>query len=278
MFDFFANIFGYVLNFIYNFVGNYGLAIIIFTILLKLVMLPMSIKQQKTMKKTTKIQAQVKVLQEKYSNDPVRLNQEMMDLYKTEKMSPFSGCLSSILQMIIIISIFFLVSRPLTFMLHVDENVIKEYATEIQEKSETRTNYQEIAIIKAKGGEDERVRINMDFLGLDLSDVPSNNYSDWKVFIIPVLYVMTSIISMKLTTNMQKAANPVQQVEDKKDEKGNEEEDTMAEMNKTMNYMMPIMSVSIALIAPLGLALYWLVNNLLMLAERLIVNKVYKED
>ncbi len=278
MFDFFANIFGYVLNFIYDFVGNYGLAIIIFTILLKLVMLPMSIKQQKTMKKTTKIQAQVKVLQEKYSNDPVRLNQEMMDLYKTENMSPFSGCLSSILQMIIIISIFFLVSRPLTFMLHVDENVIKDYATEIQEKSETRTNYQEIAIIKAKGGEDERVRINMDFLGLDLSDVPSNNYSDWKVFIIPVLYVMTSIISMKLTTNMQKAANPVQQVEDKKDEKGNEEEDTMAEMNKTMNYMMPIMSVSIALIAPLGLALYWLVNNLLMLAERLIINKVYKED
>jgi len=278
MFDFFANIFGYVLNFIYNFVGNYGLAIIIFTILLKLVMLPMSIKQQKTMKKTTKIQAQVKVLQEKYNNDPVRLNQEMMDLYKTENMSPFSGCLSSILQMIIIISIFFLVSRPLTFMLHVDENVIKDYATEIQEKSETRTNYQEIAIIKAKGGEDERVRINMDFLGLDLSDVPSNNYSDWKVFIIPALYVMTSIISMKITTNMQKAANAEQQVDNKKDEKSNEEEDTMAEMNKTMNYMMPIMSVSIALIAPLGLALYWLVNNLLMLGERLIVNKVYKED
>ena len=79
-------------------------AIIIFTILLKLVMLPFSIKQQKTMKKSAKLQAEVKVLQEKYSNDPVRLNQEMMDLYKNENMSPFSGCLSSILQMIIIIS------------------------------------------------------------------------------------------------------------------------------------------------------------------------------
>ena len=91
MFDFFANIFGYILNFIYNFVGNYGLALIIFTVLLKLAMLPMSIKQQKTMKKNTKIQAEVKVLQDKYQNDPVRLNQEMMDLYKSENMSPFSG-------------------------------------------------------------------------------------------------------------------------------------------------------------------------------------------
>ena len=117
MFDFFANIFGYVLNFIYNFVGNYGLALIIFTVLLKLAMLPMSIKQQKTLKKNTKIQAEVKVLQDKYANDPVRLNQEMMDLYKSENMSPFSGCLGSILQFIIILSIFFLVSRPLTQLL-----------------------------------------------------------------------------------------------------------------------------------------------------------------
>ena len=191
MFDFFANIFGYVLNFIYNFVGNYGWAIIIFTVLLKLLMLPMSIKQQKTMKKTAKIQAEVKVLQDKYQNDPVRLNQEMMDLYKEENMSPFSGCLSSILQMIVIISIFFLVSRPLTFMLHVDSEVISNYATEIQENSTERTNYEEIAIIREKGEEDEKVRINMDFLGLDLSSVPSQNFSDWKVFVITVLYVLT---------------------------------------------------------------------------------------
>lgn len=274
MFDFFANIFGYVLNFVYNFVGNYGLAIIIFTILLKLIMLPMSIKQQKTMKKTTKIQAQVKVLQDKYQNDPIRLNQEMMDLYKNENMSPFSGCLSSILQMIIIISIFFLVSRPLTFMLHVDQEVINEYVTEIQENSEERTNYQEIAVIREKGAEDERVRINMEFLGLDLSQVPSKNFSDWKVFVIPTLYVLTSIISMRITTSMSKANQVIN--EKMEEEKKSEEEDTMAEMNKTMNYMLPVMSVSIALIAPLGLALYWLINNLLMIIERLIINKVCK--
>lgn len=275
MFDFFANIFGYVLNFIYNFVGNYGLALIIFTVLLKLAMLPMSIKQQKTLKKNTKIQAEVKVLQDKYANDPVRLNQEMMDLYKSENMSPFSGCLGSILQLIIILSIFFLVSRPLTFMLHVDSEVVDGYVKEIQEQRNEKASYQEIAVIREKGAEDERVRINMNFLGLDLSQVPSQNYSDWKVFIIPVLYVITSIASMKLTTSMQ---NANKDKEEKPADKGDEEEDTMAEMNKTMNYMMPFMSVSIALIAPLGLALYWFVNNLIMIVERLVINKVCKED
>lgn len=275
MFDFFANIFGYVLNFVYNFVGNYGFAIIIFTILLKLIMLPMSIKQQKTLKKNTKIQAEVKVLQDKYANDPVRLNQEMMDLYKSENMSPFSGCLGSVLQLIIILSIFFLVSRPLTFMLHVDSEVVDGYVKEIQEQKNEKASYQEIAVIREKGAKDERVRINMNFLGLDLSQVPSQNYSDWKVFIIPVLYVITSIASMKLTTSMQ---NANKDKEEKPADKKDEEEDTMAEMNKTMNYMMPFMSVSIALIAPLGLALYWFVNNLIMIVERLVINKVCKED
>lgn len=274
MFNFFANIFGYILNFIYNLVQNYGVAIIIFTVLLKLCMLPMSIKQQKTMKKSAKVQAELKILQDKYANDPVRLNQEMMDLYKNENMSPFSGCLSSILQMIVIISIFYLVSRPLTYMLHVEPDIINNYVTEIQAESSENINYQEIAVIREKGNTDERVNLNMNFLGLDLSSVPSQNFSDWKVFVIPVLYVLTSVISMKITTNMQ----TIKKEEKGEETKKSEEEDAMAEMSKTMTYMMPIMSVSISLIAPLGLALYWLVSNLLMILERLFINKFLKEE
>ena len=78
MFQFFANIFGYVLNFIYEFVNNYGLAMIIFTIVIKLVMLPLSIKQQKTLKKNMKLQEKMKVIQFKYKNDPEKLNKEMI--------------------------------------------------------------------------------------------------------------------------------------------------------------------------------------------------------
>ncbi len=275
MFDFFANIFGYALNFIYDIVNNYGIAIIIFTIILKLLMIPMNIKQQKTMKKSAKIQVKSKEIQEKYSNDPVRMNQELMDLYKSENMSPFSGCLSSIVQMIVIISIFFLVSRPLTFMKHIDSDTIAKYTEEITQDDQKK-NYVEIAIIKEKAEQDPNVNLNMEFLGLNLSDIPIENLSNWTVYIIPVLYVITSFISMKITNSMtgvnDKKENKVEVNEEQK------EEIAMAEMNKSMMYMMPIMSVSISMIAPLGLALYWLVSNILMIVERAITTKLLKEE
>lgn len=282
LFKFFANIFGYMLNFIYGIVNNYGVAIILFTILLKLIMLPISIKQQKTLKKSTKIQEKVREIQSKYKNDPTRMNQEVMDLYKRENMSPFSGCLSSILQIILVVSMFYLVSRPLTYMKHVEPDLINQYAQEVQQ-TEGATNYQEIGIIRLKSGEDERVNLNMNFLGLNLSAVPSQNYKDWKVFIIPVLYVITSFISTKVTTNLnttkKKKEEEPASVDSKELVKKEEEEiDMMAEMNKNMMIMMPLMTVSIAIIAPLGLALYWLVNNVFMLMERLLLNKFFKSE
>ena len=191
MFKFFANIFGYVLNFIYGIIGNFGISIIIFTILLRLLLLPMSIKQPKTMKKSAKIQAKMKELQDKYSNDPVRLNQEVMDLYASEKMSPLSGCLSSILQIVVVIAVFFVVSSPLTYMKKIPEAKINEYKEVISEEIKDNKNYVEISIIKHLAKTEDAVNINMNFLGLDLSDIPSKDYSDIKVFIIPVLYIIT---------------------------------------------------------------------------------------
>ncbi len=272
MISFFANMFGYVLNWLYQFIGNYGLAIILFSIVLKLIMLPISIKQQKTMKKSAKIQEKIKVIQDKYKNDPERLNRETLNLYKNEKMSPFSGCLSAIAQIIILFAVFYLVRSPLTYMKKVQPDLINQYTNEIKEAGNNNA-YPEIAVIKEKGATDERVNINMEFLGLDLSSVPSGALSDWKVYVIPVLYVLTSFISMRMTAVMQTK---------KKDEKTENSEtnelDAVAQANKSMSYIMPIMSVSIAIIAPLGLALYWLVSNLLMILERIVLNKFLKNE
>ena len=121
MFQFFANIFGYLLDIINQFVNNYGLAIILFTAIIKLIMLPLSIKQQRSMKKNVELQEKLKVIQFKYKNDPEKLNKETMDLYKQEKMSPFSGCFSAIIQFILLISIFYMVRFPLTYMEKVDK-------------------------------------------------------------------------------------------------------------------------------------------------------------
>lgn len=302
MFSFFANIFGYLLNFIYNFVSNYGLAMILFTLVIKIVMLPLSIKQQKMLKKSSKLQEKMKVLQFKYKNDPEKLNQEMMNLYKEEKMNPFSGCLSTIIQFILLISIFYMVRCPLTYMKKVDTNFVNSYVQQLKDDGkEVSAAYPEIDIIreldylKNKNPDDETLKnmsFNMNFLGLDLSKIPQQNLGDWTVYIIPVLYILSSFVSIKLTTKMQskdKKENPVIDIteepdkEDKKlikvdETKAEEEFDAMEQTNKMMYWMMPIMSVSISLVAPLGLALYWLVNNITMIIERLVLNKIIKDD
>ena len=342
---FISEFFGYILNFLYNLVNNYGVAILIFSVLLRIILIPITIKQQKSIQKNGKIQGELKSLQTKYKNNPEELNKATMELYKREGVSPLSGCLSGILQIIIILAVFWLVSQPLTYMKRIEnQDVYNEYQTKIEQNTEARSNYKEIAIINAvetdykeivrrlENGEYEEktnvvettnseeiindqenisnkeqvevneelsnqentnseqsnnidenkveyktkeelenrknqlesLRINMDFLGLDLSKVPSQNFSDWKVYIIPALYVITSFISIRMTTKTNKS----------KDGEVSEQDASMQQMSKSMSFIMPIMSISIAAIAPLGLALYWLVSNILMIVERIVIDKI----
>jgi YidC/Oxa1 family membrane protein insertase len=299
-----AELFGYILNALYNLINNYGIAIIIFSILLRLILIPITIKQQKSMKKSAKLQEEMKNIQEKYKNNPEKLNQETMELYKRENMNPLSGCsgcLSVILQFIIIISVFWLVSQPLTYMKKVNNSeLFNEYKEKIEQEQQSENNstyksYKEITIInnveedyqeiieqlkdenienreelENKKEQLEELRINMKFLGIDLSKVPNKNMNDWKVYVIPVLYVITSFISIKISTSIQNNKNT-------NDEKP-EELESMEQMNKTMSYMIPIMSIYIAFIAPLGLALYWLISNVLMIFERLLINKFMNSE
>ena len=297
-----SSVFGYVLNFFYELLNNYGLAILIFSVLLRLILIPITIKQQKSMKKSAEVQEKMKDIQAKYKNNPEKLNQETINLYKTEKMSPFSGCLTGILQIIIILSVFWLVSQPLTYMKNLkDTEIYKEYKEKVDQDSGIR--YKEIGIIdlaeseykdienqlqqenvenreelEKRKEEVNKLRINMQFLGLDLSKVPMQSLNDWRVYIIPVLYIITSFVSIKITMNAQKKEKENKNkdviVQDEEKTKEDELTESMGQMNNTMLYMTPIMSISIAAIAPLGLALYWLVSNILMIFERLIINKI----
>ena len=297
MFNFFANIFGYLLQLVYHLVNNYGLAIILFTVVIKILLLPLSIKQQRSMKKSAELNEKMKVIQFKYKNDPEKLNQEMMNLYKSENMSPFSGCLTSIIQFLLLISIFYLVRNPLTYMEKIPTENINNYVQQLKDDGKTISQvYPEIDVIrdyeflKEKNPEDENVEkanIQMNFLGLDLSKIPQQNMSDYTVYIIPVLYILSSFISIRMTTAMQEKQNKKKQEEKEVKIDGttgqelvpqeeNNEMDAVMQTNKMMSWMMPIMSISIAFVAPLGLALYWLVSNILMIAERLILDKIIK--
>lgn len=292
MFQMLANIFGYLLEFLYNTINNYGLAIILFTVIIKLLLLPLSIKQQRTMKKSSELQEKMKTIQFKYKNDPEKMNQEIMNLYKTENMSPFSGCITAIVQFLLLLSIFYLVRSPLTFMEKVPSENINNYISQLQEDGRSISNvYPEIDLIreynwlKEKNTEDanvDKLNLKMNFLGVDLSKIPQQNMTDYTVYIIPVLYILSSFISIKMTTAKQAKMSQenkksVIDAETGEEVKEENEMDTIMQTNKMMSWMMPIMSISIAFVAPLGLALYWLINNLLMIAERIILDKVIKD-
>ena len=274
----------------------------------------------------------------------------MMALYKREGMSPFSGCLSSIVQIILLFSVFLLVRQPLTYMVKMDQDAISKMTQIVSSQdSNTKNAYQEIAIIQyvknlaiqdsasenadnsgeqnnnsknsegennnysensnskeqnnnaekseqqennAENPEDknnnvenfdiskyaDQANLNMDFFGIDLTQVPTKNPTDIKVLIIPILYVISSFISIRIsmTTTKEKSNEEKKLITDgtEQEEKYNLTED----MNKTMVWLMPIMSVTIAIIAPLGLAFYWLMNNVLMIIERLVLNKYLNKE
>ena len=229
MIAFLSNLFGYLLNFFYNLIGNYGLAIILFSLVVKLLMIPLSIKQQKSQEKSMKLQDEMKQIQFKYKNDPEKLNQETMALYKRENMSPFSGCLLAIVQMILLFSVFYMVREPLTYMKKIDKEEINNYVNVLKEENMVQNQaYAQIAVIseannikqsqendqmelndgqkklqEVMGDNIDNICTNMNLLDIDLSKVPTQSKEDYKVYIIPILYVISSFISIKLTTTMQ---------------------------------------------------------------------------
>ena len=161
---------------------------------------------------------------------------------------------------------------------------LNNYVKQMQDEGKNVNNvYPEIDIIREKGPENEEVRLNMEFLGLDLSEIPQQSMSDYRVYIIPGLYIISTFISMRLTTSMQAKAKKKKDVieldaDGKPKADDSNEVDVAMQTNKMMSWMMPIMSISIAFIAPLGLALYWLINNILMIIERLVLDRILKEE
>ena len=177
-----------------------------------------------------------------------------------------------------------------------EKEKMNTYIEQLKEDGKPISNvYPEIDLIsnyntiKEKNPDDptvEKLNLQMNFLGLDLSKVPQQNMTDYTVYIIPVLYIISSFIQIRMTTSMQQKAQKEnkgtaidgatgKEIEPKEEEN---EMDAVMQTNKMMSWMMPIMSISIAFIAPLGLALYWLISNILMILERLILNKILDRD
>lgn len=302
MFSFIASMFGYVMKFIYDIVQNYGLSIILFTFLVKLILLPLTIKQQKSMEKMQEIQPLYQELQRKYGNDSQRLSMEYQKLLKEKNMNMASGmgcsgCLLQLVQLPIILGLFYMMMSPLTYILKLPENQINGY------KENLNTYYAQQAIETAKAsGEEltsgeiaeymsgdylgnsrylELVIANqenlfiMDFLGLNLGNSTNDDKTDYKYYVLPILCVLVTYLSLYVSNkDMKKKQNrSVNPNNDEKSLSNPQDEIPMPDM-RMMNIMMPLMTGYIAYIAPQGLALYWTVNSLLQFVQMMVLKKI----
>ena len=303
MLSFIASVFGYAMSFIYGLVQNYGIAIILFTVLVKIILLPLTIKQQKSMEKMQELQPLYQELQRKYGNDQQRLSLEYQKLLKEKNMNMMSGmgcsgCLLQLIQFPIILGLFYMMVRPLTYILKLPQEEIDQYkqnlnsyyASQIieskQNSGETLTEaeiaeinsgdylqnsrYHELVIAK------QEKLFNMQFLGINLGDIANENRGNFLLYIIPVLCMGITFISLRMSSKTLDEAKKKENIKANNDEKGMttaNEEMPMPDM-RVMNTMMPIMTGYIAFIAPQGLGLYWTTNSLLQLIQMRLLKKM----
>lgn len=264
--------FGWLLNFIYGFVSNYGLSIILFTILTKVILFPLSLKQQKSMVKMQQVQPKLKEIQEKYKSDQQRQSEETMKLYKEHGVNPMGGCLPLLIQLPILLALYRVMYQPLTYMLGYGADKIAELAEKFGIAMDN-ARMAEIAI--ANAGK----LIDFSFFGLDLSGAPSI-MAPSLLWLIPITAALTTFLSSKVTTAMNKTAKKEEDAKPKRvlsaepsANRGNT--DSTQSMTNSMNIMMPIMTLWITFTVPAALGLYWTISNIISMLQQLVLNKIY---
>ncbi len=305
MFDAIAKILGKVLYFIYNTIGfnNYGLSLILFTVLIKCALLPLTVKQIKSTQQMQEIQPEIERIQKRYKNDKEKLNEETMKLYKDKGINPAGGCLPMLFQLPIIFSLFYTIRRPLTYMLGWTKEAIGSAVIKIMEikpdffqgnqftfldKFEgvkgdplavvelfQRNPYYEINVVDAINtipnvAQEGMEKISLDFLGIiNLGVKPTYDFNviaqNPSIYIMALVMVAIAVGTTFLSTWLtMKGTN----------------QSSSAQANptsKSMMYVGPLMTLLISFQTPLGLSLYWTVSNVFQIVQQVFIEKYVRE-
>lgn len=260
---------GYLLGWIYNLIPNYGWALIIFTLVVKLLLLPLGLKQQKSMTKMQAMQPKITALQEKYKNDQQKLSQETMKLYKEYGVSPMGGCLPMLIQLPILFALYRVLYRPLTYMLHMTDKAIGALGNQFIIDMSSKNPMAQIQIAEKAN------LIDFDFFGLNLSANP--NAEGWFTIamIIPVLAAVTTYFSSKITMLMNKNKKEEKNEEKPKRILSPDQKDTKPnanEMGQTMTWIMPVFTLWITATFPAALGIYWVASNVFSIGQTMLLN------
>ncbi len=267
MFDIICIPLGWLLRVIYQFVENYGVSIILFTLITKFLLFPLTLKQQKTMAQTQLIKPKLDALQKQYGDNREKFSEESMKLYKKYNISPFSGCLPMLIQLPIILALYYVIREPLTYIwgqsAEVVTGLIEQYGITAAKGSE------EIALTAKLAELGKQFAINYNLFGLDLSVTPELKNPNI-IWVIPALAGLTTWLSSKLMNvgTQKKEENP-----NKRPPRPGEKDPTQT--TNTMMNIMPFMTVWFAFMLPAGVGLYWIASNIFQMGQQFALNKYY---
>ncbi len=263
--------FSYVLQFISDiFGGNFAAAVFVFTLLINLAFIPLTIKSQKSAVQQLRIKPKLDALKEKYGDDKQKYSMAMQELYQKEGVSMSGGCLPMILRLVIMMSIYWMIMQPLTYLLDVDAGTIKAAVAALKDLGEKvvegRSELQILGAVnsgKINFPEIAEAAKNMSFsfLGIDLTATPKfnidifNNFN--RTWIMPLLAFAAQMLSSVMSSVMQKKQNP----------------DAPSMMG--MMLMMPLMSLFIGFGFPCGVTFYWACSSLIGGVIQILVQQFY---
>ena len=289
--------FGYLLSWLYQLTTNYGAALIIFAIILKLILFPASAKAKKSTMKMSRLTPRVQAIQKKYAGDQQKINEATQALYREEGVSMGGGCLWSLLPLFIFIPLYAVVRQPITYMLHESAEVAGKIVSVIKTALPDdfgKNNYYDQMIAAPRIPQFvEQLKVivtnpttleglNFNFLGIDLGVVPTFNVFKWKVwnwanigaFLLPVLSAGGQVLSMFISQRMNNSLVTNEKgIEDKETAKNSQANQN----SKMMMYMMPLMSLWIGFTVPGALSLYWLIQGLVSTVQDIYLTKKYRK-
>jgi len=256
--------FGYVMRVIYEFVGNYALSLFLFALLVKVLMIPMTIKQKKTMLEQQRIQPMIQKIQKTYARDQRRMQEEMQNLYDREGISPMAGCGTMLLTFPILIGLYGVIIQPLTYFMQVGGDQIAQiaqilnydtaaagYHYQIELASLIYENFDKVAHVA-----ESLMRVDFSLGPISMAAKPEFSQPGI-LWLLPIVSGATSYLMSWMTQKM----SPMQQ-----------NNPQAQSTNKTMMLMMPLMSLWFGFMLPVGLSFYWICNNVLAIVQEFFMN------
>ena len=288
MLDAIATPFGWLMRQFYELTGNFGLAVILFSLAVTIVLLPFMAKSKKGMMRMTRLQPKLMELQKKHEGNQQKLNEEIAKLYRQEKASPMGGCLWSLLPFPIMLALYRAVIRPLTIVMGVPDELLAEggallnrlnelgftlaegansYYAQIYQSEFITANFDQFA-----GISDKLIPMDFNFLGLNLAATPNWHFwafdfseGVWPViglFLIPIISTALSYLSMYISQKVNATTATTAQAQS---------------TNRMMLWMMPLMSLWLGFTLPAAMGIYWIMNSLTGIIRDTALTAYYKK-